>query len=342
MVSVKGMNLKIFAGALALICLIVGIYLTFFHSKGFVKTSAKIIAVREETVDDGTVYYPTVEYVVDGVTYTGDLNTGSGSYKVGKRINVRYDPDNPSVVHDGGGVGIYLLVVSTAILVIIIISTIQENRNQKQAREIREARGRTGYAPSVQGEERELYFLTDVGTAKYGHRIEDKDRRILYEAKMTRFSMTQAYGFDFVDHENLITTPHLVGHEVETDWNSFLLDNNYTFELDGEDIWEHLKNNGVNVETERMDSTIWPRFRVSRDGVEIAIIESSSRYVHEEDARQHPKLSELVSPGYYRIRTREKNLDVVFVTAMAFARSGALNNEGGTYGKIIRNAFKKK
>ena len=35
-----------------------------------------------------------------------------------------------------------------------------------------------GKAPSVQGEERELYFLSDTGTAKVGHRVEDRQRRV--------------------------------------------------------------------------------------------------------------------------------------------------------------------
>ena len=40
--------------------------------------------------------------------------------------------------------------------------------------------------------------------------------------------------------------------------------------------------------------------------------------------------------------TREVNLDAVFVTAMAFARSRALNDEGGTFGKQIRSSLDKK
>ena len=78
---------------LAAICLAAGIYLTFFRSQGFVKTTGTIISLREDTSGDSSVYYPTVEYSVDGKTYTGELDTGSGSYKVGKTIKVLYDPN---------------------------------------------------------------------------------------------------------------------------------------------------------------------------------------------------------------------------------------------------------
>lgn len=339
MISLRGPKLKIFAGILAAICLVAGIYITFFRSQGFIKTTGTIVALREDTTDNSTVYYPTVEYTVDGKTYTGELDTGSGSYKVGKTITVLYDPSDPGVVHSGGSIGIYFMAVSAVILVFIAVSTVKEKQSQQQVKELRESRGQTGYAPSVQGEERELYFLSDTGTAKVGHRIEDRQRRVLYEAKMTKFTMTQPYGFDFIDHEHGTVTPHLVGHEFESEWNSFLVDNNYTFDLDGVDIWKHLKNNGINVETERMEGAVWPRFRVARDGREIAVLESSSQYVHEEDAEQHSVMNKLAVPGFYRIWTREQNLDVVFVTAMAFARSRALNDEGGTFGKQIRSSF---
>ncbi len=340
MISLRGPKLKIFAGIMALIALAAGIYFTFFHSQGFVKTTGTIVSLREDSSDDSSVYFPTVEYTVDGKTYTGELDTGSGSYKVGKTITVLYDPNDPEVVHGGGGIGIYLIVVSIVILAVVIWSTVQKKRGLEQLKEQRATQGGADIAPSVAGEERELYFLSDLGTAKVGHRIEDKQRRVLYEAKMTKFNLTSAYGFDFIDHEHSRTTPHLVGHEEESEWNSFLLDSNYTFELDGEDIWKYLKKNGIDVKTERMDGSIWPKYRIFRDGAEIAVLESSSKYVHEEDAEQHSVANKVAFPGFYRIWTREENLDAVFITAMAFARSRALNDEGGTLGKQIRSSLR--
>ncbi len=342
MISLRGPKTKIIVGLLALFCLAMGIYISFFRSQGFTKTTGTIVSLREETNDDSSVYYPTVEYSVDGKTYTGELDTGSGSYKIGKTITILYDPNDPAVVYGDGGVGIYFMVVSVVILAVVIWSTVQEKRGLKQLEEQRALRGGAELTPSVKGEERELYFLSDTGTVKVGHRIEDRQRRVLYEAKMTKFTLTSPYGFDFIDHEHGRTVPHLVGHEEESDWNAFLLDSNYTFDLDGEDIWKVLKKNGIDVQTERMDGAIWPRFRVSRDGEDIAVLESSSQYVHEEDAEQHSVASKLAVPGFYRIWTREENLDAVFLTAMAFARSRALNNEGGTFGKQLRSGFGKK
>ena len=193
------------------------------------------------------------------------------------------------------------------------------------------------YAPSVKGEPRQLYFLTDTGTAKVGHRMEDVNKKVLYEAKVTKFSLVGATGMDFIDHVKGTTTPHQVGHEIETDYHSILIDNHSGFKFDGEDIWKHLKRNGVVIESSFMSGKpLWPQYRVLRDGEEIAVLQSSGVHVHEEDAAGDGKLAKMVpARGYFRIQTREKNLDLLFVVAMAFARTSALDGEGGSFGLLF-------
>ena len=85
--------------------------------------------------------------------------------------------------------------------------------------------------------------------------------------------------------------------------------------------------------------SIWPHYRILRDGQEIAVIESGSQYVHEKDAEAHSVMNKMAVPGFCRNWTREENLDAVFMTAMAFARNGVLNDEGGTFGKQNRTAM---
>lgn len=84
MISLRGPKLKIFAAVLALIALAAGIYTMFFESRGFVKTTATIIKMEQNlgTEGENDTYTPTVEYTVDGKTYTGQLNQSSGSYTI--------------------------------------------------------------------------------------------------------------------------------------------------------------------------------------------------------------------------------------------------------------------
>ena len=339
MISLRGPKLRIIALIVAAAAFLAGVYLSFFHSRGFVKSTAVIVALEETTdAEDNTSYIPTVEYVVDGRTYTGKLDQSDGSYRVGKTITVLYDPRDPTVVHGGRGIGYYLMILGAAIIGIIIVTAVREKQSLQKAQALREASGLQGYAPSQEGAERELYFLTDLGTPKYGHRIEDGERRVLYEAKMTKFTLTQPFEFDFIDHEHGTSAPHLVGHQEESRWGSLLVDNHYTFELDGVDIWEHLKQHGVSIDTNYAAGSgrvIGMDYRILRDGREIGRAESASQYPHEEDAERHRIAGALPAAGFYRLWTREQNLDLLFATLLAFARSGAGDGKGGNYGALI-------
>ena len=66
MISLRGPKLKILAAVLAVIALAAGIYLTFFRSQGFVKATGTIVSLREDSSDDSSVYFPTVEYTLMG------------------------------------------------------------------------------------------------------------------------------------------------------------------------------------------------------------------------------------------------------------------------------------
>ena len=129
MFSVREPKLKIFAGILAAIVLITGVYMTFFQSRGFVKTTASITDVRMDSTGESTIYYPAVEYTVDGKTYTSELDTGSGSYRIGQTLSVLYNPDNPTVAHDGGSIGVYLMIAGTVILAVIAFCAIKEKQS---------------------------------------------------------------------------------------------------------------------------------------------------------------------------------------------------------------------
>ena len=345
MYSLKGIKFKYFALAMAVIAIIAGVYLTFFHSSGYEETTATIVSLTEIPKDfenEDTQYHVVVEYTVDGQVYTEKLDYYSPSFEVGKTIEVKYDPNNPSDVHGGSGFGIYFLVIGAVIAAVVIFSIIHGKSSLKKLKETENIGKDAFYAPTELGDERELYFLTDIGTPKYGHRIEDAEKNVLFEAKMTKFTMTSPFGFDFIDHEHNKTTAHLVGHEESTDWNSLIVDNHYTFAFDGEDIWKHLKRNGI-----RVDSTlgggsgklIGTNYTIYRNDAVIARVESTSQYVHEEDEEEHNVAKAVPVKGFFRIWTRANDLEPLFVTLLAFARTEASADNGGNR-KTLFNTIK--
>ena len=337
--SFRGIKFIYFAGLMALIALISGVYFSFFQSRGFIKTEGIIVDYEEEhNSGEENDYYPIVEYSVDGTTYTEKLDSSGNPKNLGNTITIYYNPDDPTIIHNNFTIGRYLMVVGSVLLLIIIFSSIRELKDRKQSKETQEESGYAGFAPMSLGEERELYFLSDLGTVKIGHHIEDKNRKVLYEAKMTRFTLFGAYKFDFIDHEHGTTVPHTVGHAETSQWSSILIDGHSTFDFDGVDVWKVLKNNGITIEssyTAGEATLIGMKFRVFRDGNEIALAEMTSQYPHEDDAAEHKMMSKIPVEGFFRIWTREQNLDLVFLTIMAFTRTEATDGRGGNFGSYV-------
>ena len=341
MISVKGPGLKIFAAIIAVIALGFGIYSTFFRSAGYETTAATITSIEEDPDyipdpdnQNDKQYIVTAKYTVDGKEYTRRLDSYSPSYKVGGEVEIKYDPKDPTKVTSGFGFGIYLMIAGGVILLIIVFVTVKKKISVK---DLKQMNGELTFEPSVKGEERKLYFLTDMGTVKVGHRLEDKNGKVLYEAKMKKFNPLSAFEFDFIDREKNKTTPHLIGHAEETNWNSLLIDNNFTFTFDGKDVWKQLRNLGVTIQS-RLDG-VMPNYSICLNGNELAFAESTSQYVHEEDEEAHKVASKIPAQGFYRVRTKEQNLDLLFVILVALARSGATDERGGSR-RMLFNTIK--
>ena len=59
----------------------------------------------------------------------------------------------------------------------------------------------------------------------------------------------------------------------------------------------------------------------------------------EEDEAEHKVASKVPIQGFYRVRTSEKNLDLLFTVLVAMARSGATDERGGSR-RMIFNTMK--
>lgn len=332
----KGIGFRVMVAIMTLVCLAAGTWLTFFHDKGFVESEGTIVKIEEipGTGTDDKQYIVTVGYDVDGKHYEGELGSYSPGYKVGKTVKIVYDPADPARMHSKSlGFGIYVLGIGVLGLLYSILTPLL---TKKKVASLGDQVLAHDYAPAEEGEERKLYFLTDRGTAKYGHRIEDGDRKVLYEGKVTKFTLNLPTGFDFIDHVEGTTTPHLVGHEEARENNFLLLDNYYTFTFDGVDIWKHLKDHGISMETSfSAERPLFPIYHIFRDNVEIACAETTSMYPHEEDAEGKPMRNAVPARGYYRIYTSQKHLDLLFVALLALARTESLDAQGGSISGLL-------
>ena len=319
----KGFMIMLLLAGLVMIGL--GVYFSFFQGRDYVKTTAVIESIRtEEGVDaEGHLadeYYPTVRYSVAGKDYHQELGFWQDGWDIGSQVKIKYDPQDPAkVTEDSLGVKLYLLIVGGLVTAFALFSLLRSKRVVKQLREENPDRP-VFSAPRTGAVDRKLYFVTDTGTVKGSCHIEDENRKVLYEAVCTKFSLSSEVEYQFVDHVLGRSVTHLAGKTVTSSSNGlFVLDNHSTFNFDGVDIWKLLHENGVSIRTGSRGLHF--TYNISRGGAEIAVAESCSSYVHEEDEEAHKVLSKVPAAGYYRIRTREENLDAIFLTLFAIGRT---------------------
>ena len=309
----------------ALIMIGIGAYIGFFESRGFENTTATIVRIdaEDDIAAEDKTYITTVTYTVDGKEYTEILDSYAPDYKVGKEVKIKYNPANPAIIHaDSPGFAIYLLGAGVLLLIISIFVLI---KNSNQRKEVQEGKTETSaesgllFKPSSQTEqEREVYFLTDLGTAKGTCHIEDRNSNVLYEAACDKFSLLGDSLYTFVNHENGSETAYSIGKTDTTSSNGFLvLDNHSTFTLDGRDIWKQLHKNGIRIET-GMDGLKWV-YTIYQNETKIARVVSANKKVHEEE--EDGVLSKVPMQGFFRIWTRELSLDAVFMTVFAIGRT---------------------
>ena len=313
---------------LALVAVAAGVYTGFFATKGFESTTATIARIEEDETfvsadpkDKNYIAY--VTYTVDGKKYTEALDSYSPSFAVGKEVKVKYDPADPATVRDASlGFSLYLILIGVVLIAVALFTIVKNSRQRQEAKETKTGFGgepQPLFQPSRQlPEEREVYFLTDLGTAKGTCHIEDAGRNLLYEAVCDKFSLTGDSLYTFVDREHNGSAQYSVGKTMTYTSNGmFALDNHSTFTLDGKYVWKALHRNGIRIET-GLDGLKWA-YTVFRDDEPIARIVNTNKKVHEEDAGG--VLAKVPVPGFFRIWTREKNLDAIFMTAFAIGRT---------------------
>ena len=305
---------------MGLIVVALGGYLGFFRDRGYLETSAVITKIDEEadaTSDDpdAKTYTATVSYTVDGKDYVTKLGDWDPSYKLNKRITIKYDPENPEKISGGGALfGVVVILIGAALIAFALFSLI---KNKKQLSEYKEKQNAPVFTePGRSGDERELFFLTDLGTAKGGCRIEDEAGNVVYEARNVKFSLVADSKFEFIDHALGRTAEHLVGKTATTSSSAiWALDDHSTFTVDGKDVWKLLHENGIRIET-GIKGLKWA-YNIYRGSDLIAFAVMTGKNARAEKGA----LSKIPVPGFFRITTSEENLDAIFLALFAIGRT---------------------
>ena len=309
-----------------IILIIIGILMSTMMSFNMKDTIGKVTAVEAYENDEGKdVYDITFDYTVDGKQYTNTFYELTEEYKAGDDIKVFYDPERPENVSNSG-IGAYLGIAFSGLGVLACVMGVVKTVQQfKKSKELDETAGPavpqvdfTGFknADGV----KEYYVIYDGDILKPGYKVEDGDRKLLYEAKMEKNNLLKGRTFLFTNHVTGTSQQHEISHVGTVSYNDEVFSQRSGFKFDGKSVWDLLHEKGLRFTTDILSKFPKVIYDVSKNGEPYAIIESSSKYVHEEDEAQHA-ITIPVGMFYYRFWTNSEDLDTLFTAVMAVSET---------------------
>ena len=164
-------------------------------------------------------------------------------------------------------------------------------------------------------ESKTYFFQPEKKALKQGFFLQDENEKTVYEAKMLKQPLFGPMVFDFINHISNRTTQHQVGKTVTSETSGalgFISTKSY-FKYDGKKIWDYLHEQGIRINSSIATNKLGMVYSVTLRGEDMATIASAA-----------PNNSKAIVTGgsCYNVTTSEENLDLAFLTAFAFVRTG--------------------
>lgn len=307
-----------------IILIVFGIILMGLKTDSYLETVGKVTSVTKDlNTENATVYDVNFTYTVDGKEYMGVFDDLTEKPAEGDEIKVFYNPEDPTQITNsklGGIIAPIVIGVGALALVFGVLKTVKAFRKSKEL-------GKTPKAPAVVFEGfkqapgvTEYYCRHDGVMLKPGYILENGARKVLIEGKMVKQAMVGARVFEFRDHTRGTVTEHEVGHTMTQSYNDEYFSVSSWFKFDGKNVWDVLHERGLRMTTNLRSKFPNLIYEVSKDGTPFAIIETSGKYVHEDEAAEH-KLNIPVGRYYYRIWTNSGDLETLFLTVFAISET---------------------
>ncbi len=312
---------------IGVILIIFGVFFLGHNTANYVETTGVIVGVVELPYDSdlGVQYDVTVQYYANGKEYTG-IFTLNENHNLGDNIPVFYDAEKPENITDGRYSPIVPPAMMAAGVLAIAFGAFKTVKAFKKSKELEEGFA-GGKFPTEQFENfktrsdvKEYYFRFDANTFKPGYLIEDADRKVLFEGKMLKNNPLGARTYEFVNHVNGLTEQHEVGHTVTQSYNDEMFSVKSSFKFDGVNIWELLHNRGLRLMTDLRSKFPNMTYNVTGNGSPFALIQSTGKYVHEDEEAEH-KINIPTGRMYYRCWSVSDDLETLFMTMFAISET---------------------
>lgn len=309
---------------LGIILIAVGIFLMTHNTDSYLETVGKVTQVQEDLdAENNEVYDVVFTYTVNGKEYTGTFEDLADAYKAGDEIAVFYNPENPDEITNGrlgGLVAPIMIGVGVLALVFGVFRTVKAFRKSKELDQVPRASAAAfeGFkqTPGVT----EYYCRYDGATLKPGYILEDAARKVLFEGKMTKQAMIGARTYSFIDHTTGRTVEHEVGHTVTQTYNDNGWSASSWFKFDGQNVWDLLHARGLRLQTNMRSKFPNVTYEISSGGLPFAVIETSGKYVHEDEAAEH-KMNVPIGRFYYRVWTNTRDFETLFLTIFTISET---------------------
>ncbi len=306
-----------------IILIVFGIIMMNFNTDSYLETVGRINSVTEDTdTDNRKVYDVGFTYMVDGRQYSGSFEDLTEQFNEGSEIAVYYNPENPEEITNSKTGLLPFIMIGVGALA-IVFGVFRTMKAFQKSREMDE----TPKAPAVIFDSfkqaagvTEYYCRYDGVTLKPGYILEDSARKILFEGKMVKQSLVGARVFEFRDNTRGTVTEHEVGHTMTQSYNDEFFSVSSWFKFDGKNVWDVLHERGMRMTTNLRSKFPNLIYEVSKDGAPFAIIETSGKYVHEDEAAEH-KVNIPVGRYYYRVWTNSGDLETLFLTIFAISET---------------------
>lgn len=158
------------------------------------------------------------------------------------------------------------------------------------------------------------YLLKPVlKTIKEGFTLTDENDRVVYEGRMTKFTLFSAAPYSFTNHITQKTVEHKIGKTITSQESGIvgMFSTSSHFKFDGEKIWHYLHDKGIRINSSLSGNKIGMTYEVTFEGKPLATIASSS-----------PKGKSIITTDmYYDVTCEEKDLDLAFLVAFSIAKT---------------------
>ncbi len=314
--------------AVAAIMIAIGVFISMDALKGYNETTATITNIVETGSGDDVTHQVYVNYTVDGVEYTNkEIDAYDSSYAVGKQITILYDPNDPGTIIGKQPLWLFILLFGGGALCLAggVASIVFALRSMKKARQLSKEPDINDAGREIK-EVRKMYFALDRNThVKLRFTIENEDRQLLYEGKMIKHSLFGPHTYLFSDYVRNQEKEHKVGHVNSAETDSFTVSAGFKF--DGVEMTEYLDANRIEVKYGVGTKGVAMACDIFYKGNFIAHAESSSPYVHEEDAAEHKVASAFrLNSYFFQIEGQEDYVDVIFLSLFREAISPRLSS----------------